>query len=132
MTAVQVLKEYNWIMAEAMALKEQADKVVLIGTPRGVAGQALTGMPGGTNDAVAASIQRADAYIEQLMFKRTRLLEICDQFEEILDQLKETRQRVICRMYYGCNKTDEEIGKEIHLDTSVVNRIRNDALDSLA
>lgn len=131
MSAVEILMEYRWILMEAVALKEQADRVVMIGTPRGVVGQALTGMPGGTNDAIAASIQKSDAYVEQLMFKRTRLLEICDQFEETLDKLPENRDRVICRMYYANGKTDEQIAEEIHMETSSVNKIRNAAIKAL-
>lgn len=132
MKDIEIIERYKWLMHEAWALEKQAEMVIRIGTPSGVAGQALSGMPHGTNDPVAASIQHADRYAEKLREKARELLNICGRFEGILSRIKDDRQRVICRMYYGLDMTDEKIAEKLNIDQSTVNRDRNAVLSALA
>lgn len=88
-------------------------------------------MPRGTNDAVAASIQKAERYEKRLERERVRLLAICDRFEDIIEAMKDPRARAVCREYYGVGKTDQQIADQIGYQVSYVCRIRNAAMDAL-
>ena len=129
---LEIIVRYKWLMHEAWALHKQAEKVQLIGAPQGVAGQALTGMPHGTNDPVAASIQAYDGYCQRLRAKAAELLSICDRFEAVIEKIGDDRQRVICRMYYGLDMTEEKIAEKLHIDQSTVNRDREKATSNFA
>lgn len=132
MEDMEIIIRYKWLMHEAWTLQKQAEKVQLIGAPLGVAGQALTGMPHGTNDPVGASIQAYDGYCQRLQEKAGELLSICDRFELVIDKIRDDRQRVICRMYYGLDMTEEKIAEKLHIDQSTVNRDREKALNNFA
>ncbi len=131
MQSVEVLTRYKWLMAEAEAIMSQADKLIRIG-PAGVAGQAISGMPRGTNDADSAGVQAYDGYIQQLRERAEEIGGISRLFENVMAQFKNDRDRVICRLYYGVDMTDEQIGIKLNMDTSTVNRVRNDALSKIA
>lgn len=131
MKPAEVLLRYRWLQLEAETLIQQAERVQRIGAPTGVAGQALSGMPHGTNDAEAARGQLFDGYIAQLRRKATELSKVCGAFESTLELLQSDRERVICRMYYGLGLTDAAIGKKLHLEERSINGIRNEALRRL-
>lgn len=127
----EIITRYRWLMEEAWALKKQADRVLKIGTPAGIASQAITGMPRGTNDPEAAAIQAYDGYAKQLREKAEELLQICGRFEQVLNLLKDDRQRTICRMYYALCMTEEKIAEKTGVDQSTVNRDRTAAINFL-
>lgn len=136
MERCEILTRYRWLMQEAETLNRQADRVMGIGLPAGIAStwpkpEALKGMPRGTNDPAAASAQAFDGYIQHLRSKAERIMEICSKFEETLELLTDDRDRVICRKYYALGLTDEQIAEESHLDRSTVTLIRNAALAKL-
>ncbi len=129
---IEVLQRYRWLMEEAWTIMRQAERLLSIGAPLGVANQALTGMPRGTNDPTASAVQRYDKYIEQLHDKADELVVLCNRFEEVLSLLDDDRQRDICRKYYAVGMTEEQIAEKLHMDQSTVNRARNEALAKLA
>lgn len=132
MTNVEIMKGYRMMLLEAFALKEQADDVVMIGTPRGVGSQELTGIKvQGNNDPVGTSIMQSDRYLERLREKYEELIRICNTFEDVLETIKDRRERVICRMYYGTGATDEKIAEKLNLETRTVCMIRNSALEKI-
>ncbi len=131
MTDREVVTRFLMLTAEAKAMAAQAELIGRI-LPAGVAGQAISGMPHGTNDADAANVQQYEGYMQKLYRQASELGKICVRFEEIISSIKDDRQRVICRYYYGANKTDEWIGKQLSYDTSSVNILRNKALMQLS
>lgn len=131
MTDVEVLKRYRGLMTEAMALQAHADAVTMIGTPGGSAGQALTGMPRGTNDPLAASLQKAQSYLDRLEITKRKLLDICGRFEQVIARILDDDDRAICRMYYGAGMTDEEIGEKISKERSTVTKRRDAVMEYL-
>lgn len=131
MTKREILLRYRWLTEEAAAMSKQANRLIKIGAPAGVANQALTGMPRGTNDPQAAGIQAYDGYILSLQTKMQEIMEICNRFEDILDLIRNDRARVICRYYYGVGMTDDQIAKKMHLERPTVTNVRNDAVLNL-
>lgn len=129
---VDVLRRYHWLMEESWTLLKHAERVIQIGAPMGIGDQSISGMPRGTNDPTAASVQHYDKYVQQLRDKAAELLGLGKRFEEALAKLDDDRQRDICRKYYALDMTDEEIGERVHMDQATVNRIRNEALAKLA
>lgn len=124
----EILTRFRWLMEEAWTLSQQAEKVLKIGRPAGIAIQAITGMPHGTNDKDAAAIQLFDGYAAKLREKVAEIMSICDRFEKVMTMLENDRDRDICRKYYALGMTDDQIAKRVHMDQSTVCRIRNEAI----
>ncbi len=124
MRQIEVIQDYRWLLMEAMSIKHQADAVAIIGRPAGVGGQALSMAPGATNDRTAAAIQAFDGYMQQLEQRREELMQICAQFEKIVESIQDPRDRCIIRLYYGAGKTEEQVAEVMHMDQSTVNRYR--------
>ena len=131
MTRREVLLRYRWLTEEASAMSRQTDRLIKIGAPAGIANQALTGMPRGTNDPQAAGIQAFDGYVNNLLSKISEIGNVCNEFEHTLEAIKDDRARTICRYYYATGMTDEQISHKVHLERSTVTDIRNDAVQSL-
>ena len=127
----EILVRYKWLMEEAWVLSQQAERVLRIGRPAGIAKQEITGMPRGTNDPTAAGIQAFDGYVKQLKIKADEIMKICGRFESVITMLKDDRDRTICRMYYGLGMTDEQISRRIHIARQVITDIRNKAIGKL-
>lgn len=125
----EILLRYRWLTEEAAAMSKQADRLIRIGGPAGVANQALTGMPRGTNDPQAAGIQAFDGYIISLREKIAEIAQICSRFEDVLMDIRNDKARTFCRMYYGNGMTDEQIAHRYHLERSTVTKIRNEAIE---
>ena len=131
MTDVEVLQRYRMLMIEVEAVRKQAEQVMMIGGPQGVRGQAMTGMPRGTNDPVAASLQLYEGYAKRLEESAGKLEDLTGRFERIIARIRDDRERVICRYYYGVGLTDEKIGEVISLEGTTVCRIRNEVLKKI-
>ena len=131
MTRREILKRYKWLMQEAAAMSKHANRLIKIGAPAGIANQALTGMPRGTNDPQAAGIQAFDGYIIELREKVAEIAEIGRMFEDVLALIRNDQARVICRYYYGVGMTDEQIAKQLKMARQTVTTIRNDTMLSL-
>lgn len=129
MTRKEILLRYRWLTEEASAMSKQADRLIRIGGPAGIANQALTGMPRGTNDPQAAGIQAFDGYIISLREKVAEIAEICNRFEDVLMDIRNDKARTFCRLYYGNGMTDEQIAHRFHMERSTVTKIRNDAIE---
>lgn len=128
MTDVEVLQRFRMLMIEVVAIRKQVETVMMIGGPQGVRGQAMTGMPRGTNDPVAASMQLYEGYAKRLEESAGKLEDLTGRFERIIARIRDDRERVICRYYYGVGMTDAEIGEKISMEGSGVCKIRNEAL----
>lgn len=134
----EILERYRWLLQEAETINRQADRVMNIGVPAGMAStwpavQTTKGgksffVPHGTNDPQAAASQKFDGYIQALREKAAEILKITDRFEKVIDMLHDDRDRVICRKYYGLGLTDEKIAEELNMDRGYVTVLRNKAL----
>ena len=74
MTDVEILKAARDAALEEEAVSRQLERLANIGAPKGVAGQALTGMPRGTNDPEASRRQQYDGLMEKLLKLQVSLL----------------------------------------------------------
>jgi hypothetical protein len=134
MTKRVLLENYRDIVIEIETLERQSKFLnQFIGGPRPLHGVALTGMPRGTNDPEAAILQRNDydEVLDKIEAKCEELRTMVDEFERIMDEIKERRLRIIIRDYYALGWTDERIGEQLELSRQHVNRLRTAYIESL-
>lgn len=96
-----------------------------------MAGQALTGMPRGTNDPEASRRQQYDGLIEKLLKLRAKNVEIVVRCETVLEKIKDQKSRTICRYYYVEGESDYTISQIMEIDRTTVWEKRNAALNYL-
>lgn len=70
----------------------------------------------------------ADKYIRLLEEKKTRIDHEIYDMESWLERVKPARTRNVMRLYYQEGKSQQEIGKELNIDRSLVSKIITDAL----
>lgn len=131
MTRQELVVRFRWLSEEAIAIRRHMDRISKIGGPAGIANQAITGMPRGTNDPVAASIQAFDGYMKAWADKQCEIAKICNEFKSIIDSIIDDRCRVIVFSYYANGMTDDQIAKQMKLERSTVTKMRNETLESL-
>ena len=119
MKRIEILSRYLWIISEAETLIFQADKLAGFNKHK-------------IYDPDTEEIRQYNGYIQSLRDKARDLLTVCKQFEGIIDSLDNDQERMICRKYYGCGFTDEEIGSQMNMHQSTVCRIRKKALTRLS
>jgi DNA-directed RNA polymerase specialized sigma subunit len=90
-------------------------------------------MPRGTNDPVAAIMQRRDVddTLAQLERKQGELVALVREFEVIVDAIEDRRLQIIIRCYFGLGWTDEQIADQLELSRQHVNRLRLAYLEDL-
>lgn len=132
-----LLVTYRLLVLEVNTLERQSRWInQIVGGPEGVRSPQITGMPRGTNNPQAAQIQRADydkpdETLALLEAKCRELRSMAYKCEIILEGIEDQRARVIMRNYYALGWTDDRIGRLMHLDRSVICRIRTAALEKL-
>lgn len=134
MTKRELLENYRDIVIEIETLERQSKFLnQFIGGPQPIRSIQLTGMPRGTNDPEAAVLQREDTdeVLEKIESKCTELREMIDEFEQIMDGIKDRRLRIIVRNYYALGWTDERIAEQLELSRQHVNRLRTAYLEEL-
>ena len=134
MTKRQLLENYRDIVIEIETLERQSKFLnQFIGGPKPLHSVQLTGMPRGTNDPEAAILQRADTdeVLDKIEAKVDELSGMVKMFEQIMDQIKDRRLRIIVRNYYALGWTDEKIAEQLELSRQHVNRLRTAYIDGL-
>ena len=134
MTKRELLENYRDIVIEIETLERQSKFLnQFIGGPRPVHAVQLTGMPRGTNDPVAAMLQREDTdeVLDKIEAKCRELRGLVEEFETIMDKIDDRRLRIIVRNYYGLGWTDERIGEQLELSRQHVNRLRTAYIEDL-
>ena len=134
MTKRELLENYRFIVIEIETLEHQSKFLnQFIGGPRPVKSPQLTGMPRGTNDPEAAILQRSDTddVLDKLEDKCRELRGLVDEFEHIMDTIKDRRTRIIIRNYYALGWTDEQIAIQIDLSREHVNRLRTAYIEGI-
>lgn len=132
-TRKELVLRFRWLAEEAIAIRRHMDRISKIGGPAGISNQAITGMPRGTNDPMAASIQAYDSYQKTLNDRLCDLASLFNEFNSIIESIEDDRARVICFNYYGNGMTDDQISNQMKpkLERSTVTKIRNDTIDAL-
>ena len=134
MTKRELLENYRDIVIEIETLERQSRFLnQFIGGPKPVHAVQLTGMPRGTNDPVAAMLQREDTdeVLDKIEAKCRELRGMVDDFEVIMDKIDDRRLRIIVRNYYALGWTDERIGEQLELSRQHINRLRTAYLEGL-
>ena len=134
MTKRELLENYRLLVIEIETLERQSKFLnQFIGGPRPVHAIQLTGMPRGTNDPEAAMLQRADTdeVLDKLEKKCAELRELVNEFEAIMDGIKDRRLQIIVRNYYALGWADERIGEQLELSRQHVNKLRTAYIDNL-
>jgi hypothetical protein len=129
----EILTDYRLIVMEIETLERQSKFLnKYIGGPRPVRSVQLTGMPRGTNDPEAAMLQQIDddpvKNIEKLV---EDLRDMMDEFETLVNRIKDRRLFIIVRNYYALGWTDERIAEQLELSHTHVNRLRMEYFNSL-
>ncbi|MBO7662408.1 MAG: sigma-70 family RNA polymerase sigma factor [Clostridia bacterium] len=133
MTDIEILQECRLATMEERALTRQIDRLALICGPRGIGSQAIE--PAGdrkTNNATAGQIQQLEGLIERLTRKRDENISIIQRAEEVIDRIRERKDRVVIRCYYVEGQSEYEIADEMDKSRNWVNQRRNVVLDALA
>ena len=134
MTKRELLENYRDIVIEIETLERQSRFLnQFIGGPKPVHAVQLTGMPRGTNDPVAAMLQREDTdeVLDKIEAKCRELRSLIDDFEIIMDKIDDRRLRIIVRNYYALGWSDEAIGNQLDLSRQHINRLRLAYLETL-
>lgn len=132
MTDVETLQECRMATMEERAISKQIDRLALICGPREIGSQALE--PAGdrkTNNPSAGQIQQLEGLIERLTVKRNENLSIILRAENVIDRIRERKDRVIIRRYYVEAQSEYEIADEMDMSRNWVNQRRNMVLDAL-
>ena len=133
MTDVEVLQECRLATMEERALSRQIDRLVMIGGPRGVGGQAIE--PAGdrkTNNATAGQLQRLEGLIETLTRKRDENISIILQAERVIERIIQRQDRTLIRYYYVEGLSEYDIATEMGRSQQWANKRRNRILEELA
>ena len=123
MTKRELLENYRLLVIEINSLEKQSAFLnKYIGGPQPIRSPQLTGMPRGTNEPVAAMMQRVDNddAIYLLEKKCEDLRGLLSEFERIIESISDQYDKVIIRNYYALGWTDKKIGDEIGFDKSTV------------
>lgn len=129
MTDIEILEAARYAVMEEVAISRQLERLAIIGGPKGVAGQALTGMPHGTNDPEASRRQQYEGLMEKLLKKRNENINIVCQCESVIEKIKDQRSRTIARYYYVEGESDYTIAKIMGLDRSTIWDRRNEIIN---
>ena len=133
MTDIEILQECRLATMEERALSRQIDRLALICGPQGIKSQAIE--PAGdrkTNNATAGQLQKLEGLIERLTRKRDENISIINRAEEVIDRIRERKERVIVRCYYVEGQSEYEIAEEMDMIRQWVNQCRNKVMDQLA
>lgn len=138
----EILTDYRLIVMEIDTLERQSKFLnKYIGGPRPVRSPQLTGMPRGTNEPEAAMLQQVeeDDPIYRIEELSKDLREMTNEFETIVNRIKDRRLFIIVRNYYGLGWTDDKIASYFDDDNGrrmmarqTVQKIRSDYFNSLA
>jgi len=134
MTKRELLENYRMLVIEIDTLERQSKFLnQFIGGPKPVHAVQLTGMPRGTNDPEAAVLQRVDTdeVLDKIEAKCEELRELLEEFETIMDAIKDRRLQIIVRNYYALGWSDERIAERLDLSRQHVNRLRAAYLEEL-
>ena len=132
MTDVEVLQECRLATMEERAISRQIDRLAIICGPRGIGSQAIE--PAGdrkTNNATAGQLQKMEGLIERLVRKRDENITIIQRAEEVIERIRERKDRVVIRCYYVEGQSEYEIAEEMDMSRNWVNQRRNIVLAAL-
>ena len=132
MTDVEILQECRLATMEERALSRQIDRLAMIGGPREIGSQAIE--PAGdrrTNNATAGQMQKLEGLIERLIRKRNENISIIQSAENVIDRIRDRKDRVVIRYYYVEGQSEYEIAEEMDMSRTWVSQRRNLVLDAL-
>ena len=133
MTDVEILQECRLATMEEQAISKQIDRLVLICGPRDIGSQALE--PAGdrkTNNATAGQLQKLEGLIERLVRKRNENISIINRAENVIERIRERKDRVIIRRYYVEGESEYQIADAMDMSQQWVNKRRNLVIDELS
>lgn len=133
MSDVEILQECRLATMEERAISRQIDRLILICGPREIGSQALE--PAGdrkTNNATAGQMQKLEGLIDRLIRKRDENLSIINRAENVIDRIRQRKDRVIIRCYYVEGESEYEIADAMDMSRQWVNKRRNLIVDELA
>lgn len=131
----QKLEQYRFISDEIAHLKrtmarceDDIAKLIEEGTVKdrvyggegGIQGFNIEGFPEGLYNRKLRVLRRRKL---KLLEKETQLVELAEELDEYFAQIKNIRDRMIIRMVYVDGMTQEEVGKRMHCDRSLVSKI---------
>ena len=135
MTKRELLENYRNMVIDINMMEQRLSFLSkYVGGPRPLRSVQLTGMPRGTNEPEAAIMQREDTDSELLEKIEQRLEEtrqLTARFEIILEEIDDRRLRNIIQAYYGLGHSEEQIGQEVGLSQTHVNRLRKEYIDKI-
>ena len=132
MTDVEILQECRLATIEEHAISRQINRLMELMGPREIGSQAL--QPAGdrkTNNATAGQLQKLEGLIERLNQKQNENITIIQQTENVIDRIRERRDRVVIRCYYVEGYSEYEIANEMDMSRQWVNKRRNMVLNEL-
>ena len=132
MTDVETLQECRMAAMEERALSRQIERLAMIGGPRGVGSQAMA--PAGdrkTNNAAAKHLQQLDGLIEKLIRRRDENISIMQRAEDVIEKVRDRRERVIIRCYYVEGESDYEIANQMEITAQRIQQVRNKTMEFL-
>jgi len=132
MTDAEILQECRMATMEERVLSRQIDRLAMIGGPQGIGTQALK--PAGdrkTNNTTAGQMQQLEGLIERLLKKQNEDIWIIQQAEEIIDRIKNRKDRYVIRCYYVEGESEYTIAENIDMSRQWVNQRRNQIIDEL-
>ena len=133
MTDVEILQECRLATMEEQAISKQIDRLMLICGPRDIGSQALE--PAGdrkTNNATAGQLQKLEGLIERLVRKRNENISIINRAENVIERIRERKDRVIIRRYYVEGESEYQIADAMDMSQQWVNKRRNLVIDELS
>ena len=133
-TKRELLERYRSLVIEINLLEKQSRFLnKYIGGPQPIRSVRLTGMPRGTNNPEAALLQQVDDddAIYDLEKKSDELRELLNEFNNIVESIKDDDDRNIIRSYYALGWKDREIAEELNYDKSTIWRRRTRVVNNL-
>lgn len=130
MTKKEVLTEYRAKVIELQELRHQLNRIGTDGRPSSGRSAQMDDLHRGTNHPVAAVLQLADGLEAMQRRKEEELMQLGQQIDLLLRDIKDFRTYIVIQNYYVLARTDEQVARTISMSKSRVNQIRMEYLRS--
>lgn len=130
MTKKEVLTEYRAKVIELQELRHQLNRIGTDGRPSSGRSAQVDDLHRGTNHPGAAALQLADGLEAMQRRKEEELMQLGQQIDLLLRDIKDFRTYIVIQNYYVLARTDEQVARTISMSKSRVNQIRMEYLRS--
>ena len=130
MTKKEVLTEYRAKVIELQELRHQLTRIGTDGRPSSGHSAQMDDLHRGTNHPGAAVLQLADGLEAMQRQKEEELMQLGQQIDLLLRDIKDFRTYIVIQNYYVLARTDEQVARAISMSKSRVNQIRMEYLRS--